>query len=310
VTETYSGLVGELDVAFWSPEEFGRVALAWLSEGVAALAGDISDEILAGPPMKLPLDEEYTEDRPGTPWPDRWGIVGISYPSRSGGHYYKPYSQVSLKRLDALAATLTKADVTLGRSAGDEPPALRLEVRREGRGSGYARLLIMLGDRACCAAGDPKVVFLRDFAWRFTAGFGHVSPDPGGKTELELALNRLLEDSFAELGRYLRGYSWITVVAAALADRLGGVSALRGSGAFEQVAELAGGSVWLQAAPRWSDYTQLRVERVFEVLAPVLPPGMPRATDIVRPAGAGIPEISIPYVLSTRDAAEFHREGC
>jgi hypothetical protein len=32
-------LIGELDVAYSSPEEFGQIALAWLTEGVQAQAG-------------------------------------------------------------------------------------------------------------------------------------------------------------------------------------------------------------------------------------------------------------------------------
>ena len=303
-------MTGELDVPFASPGEFGRIALAWLSEGAQALAKDISDEILAGPPMKLPLDEVYTDEGPGTEWPPLWGEVRIEYPSRSGGHYYKPYGQTSLKRLDALAPLLESADVILQRRSDDErPPDLYLQVHREGRESGYARLLIMLGDGADCTAGDPKIAFMRNFARRLAPGFGHVSPDARrlpGETQLELALNLMLKDTFAGLERYLRGYSWITVVPAALAGRLGGVSALRGTGAFDEVAGLAGGSVWLQATPRWSDYVQPRRDRVFEVLAPVLPPGMPKATRLIRPAGRTLPEIRIPYVLSIRDAAELH----
>ena len=46
------GVAGELDVAFSSAEEFGRLALEWLTDGVRFLAGDVSDEILAGPPLK------------------------------------------------------------------------------------------------------------------------------------------------------------------------------------------------------------------------------------------------------------------
>ncbi len=64
-----------------------------------------------------------------------------------------------------------------------------------------------------------------------------------------------------------------------LAARLGGAGALRGNGAFAIVDEVAGGSVWLQATRRWSEWAggQAAVDQVFDVLAPVLPPGMPRA---------------------------------
>jgi len=130
-----------------------------------------------------------------------------------------------------------------------------------------------------------------------------------GETQLELALNRQTWTSLAEWDRYLRGYSWVTVAPAVLAGRLGGVGALRASGAFCEVGELAGGSVWLQATPRWSDYGQQQVDRVFEVLAPVLPSGMPDSYWVEQWAGFGMPEVRVPYVVSIRDAAEFHRSG-
>lgn len=61
------------------------------------------------------------------------------------------------------------------------------------------------------------------------------------------------------------------------------------------------------AASRWSEYRAERVERVFEALAPILPPGMPEFGELVRPGAPGVPEIRVPYLLSIRDAAEYHR---
>jgi hypothetical protein len=50
---------------------------------------------------------------------------------------------------------------------------------------------------------------------------------------------------------------------------------------------------------RWSEYRGDRVERVFEALASVLPPGMPCRDIWVQPDRAG-------YLVSWRDAADFH----
>ena len=72
----------------------------------------------------------------------------------------------------------------------------------------------------------------------------------------------------------LRGYSWVTVVAAELAGRLGGAEALRASGAFYEVSELRDGVLWLRATPTINDFTGKRVRRVFDALAPVLLPGL------------------------------------
>jgi hypothetical protein len=310
VTDADREINGELDVAFSSPEEFGRVALAWLTDGMQALAGDVSDEILGGPPLQPYWTEGVSEDDPrfGVGEPPLWGEVRIVYPSRSGGYYSKPYSQRSLKRLESLAPALRSADVYVHRSED----GCYLQVKREGEDSGHARLMVMLGKDAGGAAGDLRIAFMRDFAGRHVASFGHVSPVSvglPGETQLELALNRQTWTSLAEWDRYLRGYSWVTVAPAVLAGRLGGVGALRASGAFCEVGELAGGSVWLQATPRWSDYGQQQVDRVFEVLAPVLPSGMPDSYWVDQWAGFGMPEVRVPYVVSIRDAAEFHRSG-
>ena len=115
------GLVGELDVAYSSAEEFGRLVLEWLTEAVRFLAGDVSDEILAGPPLKPYWHRGVIDE--GDPRfalrvPPLWGDVSILYPPRNM-HYAKPYSRTSLKRLAALAPVLREATVSLRReSAG------------------------------------------------------------------------------------------------------------------------------------------------------------------------------------------------
>jgi len=74
-------------------------------------------------------------------------------------------------------------------------------------------------------------------------------------------------------GRDLVGYSWITMCpAAAAGGRLGGVGALRGSGAFWRVDELPGGGALLQATEHAEQYGQAAAEKSFGVLAPALPP--------------------------------------
>jgi hypothetical protein len=313
-------LTGELDVVFSSPEEFGRIAMAWLDEGVRALAGDISEEILAGPPLKPYWHEGVIREEDPRFEPDKpslWGEVRIVYPSRSGGHYMKPYGRTSLKRLAALAPTLKSADVTLERSAGEAWSVHILQVRREGEESGHARLVLPVRAAPDYTSERPDIAFLRDFARRHEVAFGHVSPvSPSlpGDTQLELALRRHTWQTLPEWNRYLRGYSWITVVPGVLASRLGGAAGLRDNGAFAAVEELAGGAVWLEATPLWSEYSgdQAAVDRVFEALVPVLPAGMPEAADEVpqpQPGrGRGFTFIEVPYLLSVRDPAEFREQ--
>jgi hypothetical protein len=71
------------------------------------------------------------------------------------------------------------------------------------------------------------------------------------------------------------GYGWLTVLAEELGERLGGLEVLRASGAFVQVDRLASGGFWLLATRTWDEYGWPEAEGLFEVVAPVLPPGRP-----------------------------------
>lgn len=68
----------------------------------------------------------------------------------------------------------------------------------------------------------------------------------------------------------LHGYSWVTVVGAELAERLGGADVLAATDAFHEISELPNGALWLRATPAINDFTGERVRMVFGALAPVL----------------------------------------
>jgi hypothetical protein len=123
---------------------------------------------------------------------------------------------------------------------------------------------------------------LRSFADRYNPGFGQVDYgfDMMGSTALEQALHPDLDVTYrdpeytvAESRKLLRGYAWLTVVPAELADRLGGPDALQASGAFHEVSELAHGALWLRATEDYREYGPQQVAAVFRALAPVLRPG-------------------------------------
>lgn len=96
-----------------------------------------------------------------------------------------------------------------------------------------------------------------------------------GRTRLDVALGRSAEESIARAREVLRGFSWLTLCPAGLANKLGGPDALRGTGAFAKVTALPGGAVVLQATDSIVDYGPAETYRVYWALARVLPKGVP-----------------------------------
>jgi hypothetical protein len=295
-------VTGELDVEYSSLEQFAQIALEWLTDGVSFLAGDISDEILTGPPLTRTYAASIDEEDPGfaVSTPRLWGDVQVVY-APLNKFYSKPYSRTSLKRMTALAPVTSNASVDLHRVSGDEVKRCHLEVHRAGDEHGYARLLVWLTPDADGQYSQrcPEIAFMRQYAQSHPVVFGHVSymGESPGETDLEATLALRTPKALAQWQRYLRGYSWITVVPSVLANTLGGTAGLREREAFAEVAELPGGGVWLRATDSWSEYGDDQVEHVFRALAPVLPPGMPQRD-------TWAPQDRPGYLVSWRDAAE------
>jgi hypothetical protein len=115
---------------------------------------------------------------------------------------------------------------------------------------------------------------------RYRPVFGHVSyGNMGGRTELERNLPRMVGNSYLNTPRwheFLRGYSWWTIVPRELLGRVGGVTALRASGAFHEILELPRGAVWLRASERFADYDNAAVKAVWSALRGAVIPGTPR----------------------------------
>lgn len=119
---------------------------------------------------------------------------------------------------------------------------------------------------------DRWADFHHDQADQVGACAGGMTDDLGG---VQPALQRVTMTKNYRIGiadsrAVLRGYTWVTVLAAELAAKLGGAQALEKSGAFHTVSELRSGAVWLRATSTINEFTGERVRRVFEALAPVL----------------------------------------
>jgi hypothetical protein len=110
------------------------------------------------------------------------------------------------------------------------------------------------------------------------AVYADIGSSTPGRTILEQATRAWPERTIPQSRTRLRGYSWATLVPAELVARLGGISALRQSGAFHEVDELGYGAAWLRATADPAGYDEQAARRVFDVLAPVLIGGRARRT--------------------------------
>ncbi|MEU0558036.1 hypothetical protein [Dactylosporangium sp. NPDC006015] len=132
-------------------------------------------------------------------------------------------------------------------------------------------------ERALCG-------FLREVAAVSDPAYGEVSLDLDGHYGVESLLERFLvgldsrtRDAIRRTPprERLKGYSWITVIPAEVAARLGGAAGLPAGGAFHEVVALPAGGIWAQATGRLTDYDHAAARRVFDALRSVLPPGWP-----------------------------------
>ncbi|MET8043328.1 hypothetical protein ABZU25_20995 [Micromonospora sp. NPDC005215] len=188
---------------------------------------------------------------------------------------------------------------------------LVLSLRHHPVSPGWLRLSMLESDRRLDGSTDSMAVqrmwlaALRSCAQKWNPGFGHISYSYGtGATALEDCLppqhcppqQREPEHTVNDCRRLLRGYSWLTIVPAELAGKLGGSNALAASAAFSRVDELGDGALWLQATERFEEYHGDAVAKVFDALAPALRPGLP----VQRLRAAGQP----PHLLVFEDAAD------
>jgi hypothetical protein len=127
--------------------------------------------------------------------------------------------------------------------------------------------------------------FLLTQAEQWPAVFGFLADDAisaGTRTPLEAARATFPDDTLPLSDSQVRGYSWVTVTSAGVLQRLGGIEAVRKSGAFVDAIELPSGGAMLQATPQLSEYEGDAVRKVFEALAPVLPEKAPWPDDFNR----------------------------
>jgi hypothetical protein len=192
----------------------------------------------------------------------------------------------------------------LGENAG-HGTSVRFTVRRQSAAPDVVRFEADIGAefapwRGLAGVQLDRASFIRDWTARVGACYGHVTDDANSwGTALEHKTGQPSWETVPRCRDALRGYSWVTVCPGELAGRLGGAGAIAASGAFTEVTEVAGGSVFLRATPTLDEYGDTAVRRVFEVLAPVLLPGRVEAP---------LPGEWIGRIVTGVDAADYQKD--
>jgi len=294
-----------------SAVEFAQHARSWLTEARTELFPELSRRLPSAPALRSQTgDFDAVIGPPGATWADV-GVYREANPfSGTSIELYKPRSWQRL--LDTLAAVcpirvslmMTPLDGT-GRLV-DSRATVSVVISRDHDDPRWLRFMMGAPDDLVSWPRSVRIQeewvnFVESWAARLDACYGHVTDDADdiSGTALEMATQTLGIDppTVPRCREVLRGYSWVTVCAPELAQRLGGAPALIASGAFHQVRELPGGQVLLRATPLLEQYEGAAVERVFRVLAPVLLPG--RATKTRAPVGARL--------VVGADAADYQR---
>ncbi|MEU4220831.1 hypothetical protein [Actinoplanes sp. NPDC026623] len=268
----------------------GEAAYAWFDTLTSALAPAERAE-LAGLPAATRLDpfSDGPHGRPG----ELYGLIEVAR-SIDGGYPSSEWRHLSDEGWAWLRAELAdlpfwKVTVWIGRFdeggfLGDRMLFVSAWPLR--RTPGWLILDAQVPadqftDPVSGLAGQQRwLAAIRQAADRLNPSFGQVEYwRDKGRTALERwsgRENRDPQESIPRTRERLRGYSWLTIAAQEVGDRLGGVPALAATGAFQEVAPLAEGGFWLLATKDFRDYEMISANLVFEALAPALPPGTPQ----------------------------------
>ncbi len=265
-----------------SAEEFAALSREWLAGTLAEVFPGLYEGLRTRPSATLPSDVE------GRPWGEPGQVLGILEIGREDPVFRQRmtlYSEDAWRRfLARLAGYPFSASVSITPLDDHGFPLYGdwayVKVARDVLSPAWVSFeftapAVYTGWPESGQMQDRWAEFVKGQAARTGACAGGMTDDiTPGDTALERATGTWtwIRDSC----QVLRGYTWVTVVAAELAGRLGGAEALRASGAFCEVSPLRDGSLWLRATPAISDFTGERVRRVFEALAPVLLTGVAR----------------------------------
>jgi len=303
----------ELDVQLRSADEYQALVLRWLDEGSRVLAPDVRAALDT---VDLPSEIPQSGDDPYGPPNSPWGRFYISTdrpagPPRGSGRPVGAKGWAWLRR--QLATPKANAMIQLLRHGPDGSLASSVYLQAHGgaMSPGWVRLTTTRSSDTFPAEEGLWTGFLRSWAEEVNPSYGQIGIGHAmDRTTLETRLpndfgRNSPPNTVIESPQFLRGYTWITVIADELARRLGGLDGIRATGAFAEVAQLGNGGVWLRSTDRFESYDQAAAERVFDALAPVIRPGKPEPRTFVPGTrvfrdGDG----DTPYLLVYEDAAK------
>lgn len=304
-----------LNVHLPDDKGFAQVAGAWFERASRELAPGAWDELQSSVPLA-------TEPEAPT---DAYGVAGgvwaylevLPRPGQGPGWTALYAPETFGDAVEALRRRPARAAFVLCRLRGDgsmgtdDVQAMTVSVSTERADPSWVQLQVVSGlpegdgDLRLPGVGERWAELVKSLAAETDVAFGHVCDDAGpyAGTALESTLRKIsrLDGQRGAGERYLRGYSWITVVSRPVAERLGGVDQVVATGAFAQVERLPAGGLWLRATDRFIDYDEAAVRRVFLAVAPVLPAGVPEP----EPA----PEPAFRYRLVWEDADWYRQDG-
>lgn len=298
-----------IDLELPGPADYAALARHWFDAGFSAIAPEQRTALETGP--KLP-PEAIRRPVPSGPPGVTWGFVSVTryYPKKltadgrqvftvresprvwSARNWSWFLGQLADPPHDATLGTARLADASSGRPGYPENPRTRMTAVRDKRLPQWLRLAFAAPEADLEAPGRQRawLSFVRETAEHLNPAFGLIDYQYDtlyGQTAVERTIRPLsLRPAYEGIPasrRLLRGYGWLTICPGELAARLGGAAGLRGTGAFHEAAQLAGGGVWLLATADYRDYDEAAMDRVFRALAPVLPPGRPALADESRP---------------------------
>jgi hypothetical protein len=162
-----------------------------------------------------------------------------------------------------------------GALAGRGKPAV-LSVTREPAAPEWVRFEAHLPEgivawRGTAGGEAAWLQFIRDWVSGVPTSYGHIASDANSfSTSHEASAGRKAWDTVPYCEERLRGWSWVTVCASRLTEKLGGLETLAASGAFVEVTAVAGGSLFLRATETMEEYDKTSAAKVFSALVPVL----------------------------------------